>query len=147
MHTPSRLYSGQARRYQLIDIAVLRQLDVSTSTNICLFCMVEYRSICARSTFYWPSVVDPAIPIFRERVNTASPQVLLIFRFFFFSRSFSCLPCSISCHSLPVRVFVVVAFFAVDTPDDLFFLPKPPGKTLVVGASYVALECAGFVWA
>jgi len=31
------------------------------------------------------------------------------------------------------------------TSDDLFSLEKPPGKTLVVGASYVALECAGFL--
>ena len=29
--------------------------------------------------------------------------------------------------------------------DDLFTLPQAPGKTLVVGASYVALECAGFL--
>jgi len=29
--------------------------------------------------------------------------------------------------------------------DDLFSLPQSPGKTLVVGASYVALECAGFL--
>jgi len=29
------------------------------------------------------------------------------------------------------------------TSDDLFSLSKAPGKTLVVGASYVALECAG----
>ncbi|XP_019370888.1 PREDICTED: thioredoxin reductase 1, cytoplasmic isoform X1 [Gavialis gangeticus] len=29
--------------------------------------------------------------------------------------------------------------------DDLFSLPHCPGKTLVVGASYVALECAGFL--
>lgn len=27
----------------------------------------------------------------------------------------------------------------------MFMLNKPPGKTLVVGASYVALECAGFL--
>lgn len=31
------------------------------------------------------------------------------------------------------------------TSDDVFSLDKPPGKTLVVGASYVALECAGFL--
>lgn len=31
------------------------------------------------------------------------------------------------------------------TSDDLFWLPYAPGKTLVVGASYVALECAGFL--
>ena len=31
------------------------------------------------------------------------------------------------------------------TSDDLFSLAAPPGKTLVVGASYVALECAGFL--
>ncbi len=29
--------------------------------------------------------------------------------------------------------------------DDLFSLPHPPGKTLVIGASYVALECGGFL--
>ena len=29
--------------------------------------------------------------------------------------------------------------------DDVFLMPKAPGKTLVVGASYVALECAGFL--
>jgi len=31
------------------------------------------------------------------------------------------------------------------TSDDLFSREVPPGKTLVVGASYVALECAGFI--
>lgn len=31
------------------------------------------------------------------------------------------------------------------TSDDIFSLAYPPGKTLVVGASYVALECAGFL--
>jgi len=31
------------------------------------------------------------------------------------------------------------------TSDDLFWLEKSPGKTLVIGASYVALECAGFL--
>lgn len=31
------------------------------------------------------------------------------------------------------------------TSDDLFSLKKAPGKTLVVGASYIALECAGFL--
>mmetsp|Transcript_32649 Transcript_32649/g.53988 ORF Transcript_32649/g.53988 Transcript_32649/m.53988 type:complete len:490 (+) Transcript_32649:168-1637(+) len=31
------------------------------------------------------------------------------------------------------------------TSDDVFWMKKPPGKTLVVGASYVALECAGFI--
>jgi thioredoxin reductase (NADPH) len=31
------------------------------------------------------------------------------------------------------------------TSDDLFSLPRCPGTTLVVGASYVALECAGFL--
>ena len=31
------------------------------------------------------------------------------------------------------------------TSDDLFSLPYPPGKTVIVGASYVALECAGFL--
>lgn len=31
------------------------------------------------------------------------------------------------------------------TSDDVFSLQSPPGKTLVIGASYVALECAGFL--
>ncbi|KAK6644320.1 hypothetical protein RUM43_000587 [Polyplax serrata] len=31
------------------------------------------------------------------------------------------------------------------TSDDLFSLSKPPGKTLIVGASYIALECGGFL--
>lgn len=31
------------------------------------------------------------------------------------------------------------------TSDDIFSLKNSPGKTLVVGASYVALECAGFL--
>lgn len=29
--------------------------------------------------------------------------------------------------------------------DDIFWRKKQPGKTLVVGASYIALECAGFL--
>jgi len=31
------------------------------------------------------------------------------------------------------------------TSDDLFWMQKPPGKTLVIGASYIGLECAGFL--
>nr|XP_027202830.1 thioredoxin reductase-like [Dermatophagoides pteronyssinus] len=31
------------------------------------------------------------------------------------------------------------------TSDDLFWTKTPPGKTLVVGGSYIALECAGFL--
>lgn len=31
------------------------------------------------------------------------------------------------------------------TSDDIFFLENPPGKTLIVGGSYIALECAGFI--
>merc|ERR1712137_925216 len=31
------------------------------------------------------------------------------------------------------------------TSDDLFWLKDPPGKTSVVGAAYIALECAGFL--
>lgn len=31
------------------------------------------------------------------------------------------------------------------TSDDIFWKREAPGKTLVVGASYVALECAGFI--
>ena len=31
------------------------------------------------------------------------------------------------------------------TSDDIFWLPQNPGKTLVIGAGYIALECAGFL--
>lgn len=31
------------------------------------------------------------------------------------------------------------------TSDDVFSLPKPPGKTLVVGGGYIAVETAGFL--
>ena len=31
------------------------------------------------------------------------------------------------------------------TSDDLFSLARDPGRTLVVGGGYVALECAGFI--
>lgn len=31
------------------------------------------------------------------------------------------------------------------TSDDLFSLEKPPGKTLIVGGGYIALECAGLL--
>ncbi|KOB64465.1 Thioredoxin reductase, partial [Operophtera brumata] len=31
------------------------------------------------------------------------------------------------------------------TSDDIFSLGHPPGKTLVVGAGYIGLECAGFL--
>ncbi|XP_017883237.1 thioredoxin reductase 1, mitochondrial isoform X3 [Ceratina calcarata] len=31
------------------------------------------------------------------------------------------------------------------TSDDIFSLEKPPGKTLVIGAGYIGLECAGFL--
>lgn len=33
----------------------------------------------------------------------------------------------------------------VVTSDDLFMLQEKPGKTCVIGAGYVALECAGFI--
>ncbi|XP_075218141.1 thioredoxin reductase 1, mitochondrial-like isoform X2 [Lycorma delicatula] len=31
------------------------------------------------------------------------------------------------------------------TSDDLFYLEQPPGKTAVIGAGYIGLECAGFL--
>jgi len=33
----------------------------------------------------------------------------------------------------------------VITSDDLFAMPKSPGKVLIVGAGYIALECGGFL--
>lgn len=31
------------------------------------------------------------------------------------------------------------------TSDDIFSLPEPPGKTLVIGSGYIGLECGGFL--
>lgn len=31
------------------------------------------------------------------------------------------------------------------TSDDIFWKRDNPGRTLVIGASYIALECAGFL--
>ena len=31
------------------------------------------------------------------------------------------------------------------TSDDLFSLDRDPGKTLVIGGGYIAVECAGFL--
>jgi pyruvate/2-oxoglutarate dehydrogenase complex dihydrolipoamide dehydrogenase (E3) component len=31
------------------------------------------------------------------------------------------------------------------TSDDLFWMQKPPGKTLVIGAGYIAMECSGLL--
>eukprot|EP01054_Gregarina_sp_Poly1_P002251 Gregarina_sp_Poly_1__2250@NODE_15_length_23029_cov_81_474305_g13_i0_p4_GENE_NODE_15_length_23029_cov_81_474305_g13_i0NODE_15_length_23029_cov_81_474305_g13_i0_p4_ORF_typecomplete_len519_score75_06Pyr_redox_2/PF07992_14/5_9e56Pyr_redox_dim/PF02852_22/5_9e23Pyr_redox/PF00070_27/0_00034Pyr_redox/PF00070_27/1_9e12Pyr_redox_3/PF13738_6/0_041Pyr_redox_3/PF13738_6/7_5e06Pyr_redox_3/PF13738_6/30HI0933_like/PF03486_14/7_6e05HI0933_like/PF03486_14/0_018K_oxygenase/PF13434_6/22K_oxygenase/PF13434_6/9_3e07G len=45
---------------------------------------------------------------------------------------------------VPKEVDVPGAQYAY-TSDDLFSLKKAPGKTLIVGASYIALECAGFL--
>jgi pyruvate/2-oxoglutarate dehydrogenase complex dihydrolipoamide dehydrogenase (E3) component len=39
----------------------------------------------------------------------------------------------------------VVDLLPVIFSDDLFSLPYNPGKTLCIGASYVSLECAGFL--
>jgi len=33
----------------------------------------------------------------------------------------------------------------VISSDDIFWMEKPPGKTLCIGASYISLECAGFL--
>jgi thioredoxin/glutathione reductase (selenoprotein) len=44
----------------------------------------------------------------------------------------------------PIYPDIPGAHFGISS-DDIFTLATPPGKTLVVGASYVALECAGFL--
>ena len=31
------------------------------------------------------------------------------------------------------------------TSDDIFWLKKAPGKTLIIGAGYIGLECGGFL--
>uniref|UniRef100_A0A8C7Y0Q3 Thioredoxin reductase 3 n=1 Tax=Oryzias sinensis TaxID=183150 RepID=A0A8C7Y0Q3_9TELE len=47
-------------------------------------------------------------------------------------------------HKIKVRITLKPPFF-FSPSDDLFSLPYCPGKTLVIGASYVALECGGFL--
>ena len=42
---------------------------------------------------------------------------------------------------IEINSFFLLFFFS----DDLFSLEHSPGKTVLVGASYVALECAGFL--
>ena len=46
---------------------------------------------------------------------------------------------------LTCSVWRPLHFVCYSTSDDLFSLPYCPGKTLVIGASYVALECGGFL--
>lgn len=41
--------------------------------------------------------------------------------------------------------YLLINIHILFSSDDIFSLPYCPGKTLVVGASYVALECAGFL--
>jgi thioredoxin reductase (NADPH) len=31
------------------------------------------------------------------------------------------------------------------TSDDIFWMKKAPGKTLIIGAGYIAVECGGFI--
>lgn len=49
------------------------------------------------------------------------------------------------CFILDFENFVLNLGGVLKSSDDLFSLPYSPGKTLVIGASYVALECAGFL--
>lgn len=51
----------------------------------------------------------------------------------------------IACGGRPVYPEIPGAREFGITSDDIFSLGHPPGKTLVVGASYVSLECAGFL--
>lgn len=50
-----------------------------------------------------------------------------------------------SCFVLDFENFILNFGGVLKCSDDLFSLPYCPGKTLVIGASYVALECAGFL--
>ena len=50
-------------------------------------------------------------------------------------------PVSIEYHHTQFIFF----FHRLDISDDLFALPYNPGKTVCIGASYVSLECAGFL--
>ena len=46
----------------------------------------------------------------------------------------------------PSRLSIPGGEHAIDS-DDLFSMERAPGKTLMVGAAYIALECAGFLTA
>lgn len=47
--------------------------------------------------------------------------------------------------SRPIHLPIPNAKELCITSDDLFWLQEDPGKTLVVGAGYIGLECAGFL--
>jgi len=47
--------------------------------------------------------------------------------------------------SVSVCLFACVCVSVCVCSDDVFSLPYCPGKTLSIGASYVSLECAGFL--
>jgi thioredoxin/glutathione reductase (selenoprotein) len=53
--------------------------------------------------------------------------------------------CMIACGGRPSYGGYPGAEECCISSDDIFWMKKPPGKTLVVGASYIALECAGFI--
>ena len=74
--------------------------------------------------------------------------------FFKLKPRFSCQTIFLSQFKLAVLIIQKLRFLCFNeflgsgfkfSSDDLFSLPQSPGKTLVVGASYVALECAGFL--
>ena len=46
----------------------------------------------------------------------------------------------------PARLSIPGGEHAIDS-DDIFSMERAPGKTLMVGAAYIALECAGFLTA
>ncbi len=51
----------------------------------------------------------------------------------------------IACGSRPSYPDLPNAKELAITSDDLFALKTPPGKTCIVGGSYIALECSGFL--
>merc|ERR1712217_581171 len=53
--------------------------------------------------------------------------------------------CLIACGGRPNYGDYPGAEECVISSDDIFWQKKAPGKTLVIGASYIALECAGFL--
>lgn len=69
---------------------------------------------------------------FKGKARTPSEKVLSSARFL------------IATGGRPTNLTCPGAEFAI-TSDDLFSLEAPPGKTCVVGAGYVALECGGFI--
>ena len=68
------------------------------------------------------------------------PKKTAVLRCYFYNN----LNCALS-NRAQFLVFHCCFLCFLDCSDDLFSLEHSPGKTVMIGASYVSLECAGFL--